>query len=63
MSVHLASQGVTGFVFYLTLDVVETNCSVISKKDWKTCKAREVSDTPVRFLMFLHFYFAFIAST
>ncbi|TMS20857.1 Fetuin-B [Larimichthys crocea] len=46
-SAHMAKHVGTGFVFYLTLDVVETNCSVISKKDWKTCKAREVSDTPV----------------
>ncbi len=41
------SQGETGVVFYLTLDVVETNCSVLSRKDWKTCEARPVHDTPV----------------
>lgn len=42
------SQGETGVVFYLTLDVVETNCSVLSKKDWKSCEIRPTSDTPVR---------------
>lgn len=43
-----ASQGESGMVFYLTLDVVETNCSVLSKKDWKACEARPTHDTPVR---------------
>lgn len=41
------SQGETGVVFYLTLDVVETNCSVLTKKDWKDCEIRPTSDTPV----------------
>ncbi|XP_061739770.1 histidine-rich glycoprotein-like [Nerophis ophidion] len=44
---HSAKHGETGFVFYLTLDVVETNCSVLSKKDWKDCEARNTHDTPV----------------
>ncbi|XP_054646644.1 fetuin B [Dunckerocampus dactyliophorus] len=44
---HSAKHGETGFVFYLTLDVVETNCSVLSKKDWKDCEARPMQDTPV----------------
>lgn len=41
-------QEENGVVFYLTLDVVETNCSVLSKKDWKSCEIRPLSDTPVR---------------
>ena len=41
-------QGETGVVFYLTLDVVETNCSVLSRSDWKSCEARPDEDTPVR---------------
>ncbi|KAG8003359.1 Fetuin-B [Nibea albiflora] len=45
-SAHTAKHE-EGFVFYLSLDVVETNCSVISKKDWKTCEARAIADTPV----------------
>lgn len=40
------SQGETGVVFYLTLDVVETNCSVLSKT--VDCESRPVYDTPVR---------------
>ncbi|XP_077390192.1 fetuin B [Festucalex cinctus] len=44
---HSEKHGETGVVFYLTLDVVETNCSVLSKKDWKDCEARPTSDTPV----------------
>lgn len=34
-------------VFYLNLDVVETNCSVLSKMDWKDCEPRPIHDTPV----------------
>ncbi|XP_070688756.1 histidine-rich glycoprotein-like [Pempheris klunzingeri] len=45
--VHMMKHGETGMVFYLTLDVVETNCSVLSKKDWKECEARPTHDTPV----------------
>ncbi|KAK9519708.1 hypothetical protein VZT92_022418 [Zoarces viviparus] len=46
-NVHMTKHGETGLVFYLTLDVVETNCSVLSKKDWKACEARPTSNTPV----------------
>ncbi|XP_068581132.1 fetuin B [Cebidichthys violaceus] len=46
-NVHMAKHGETGMVFYLTLDVVETNCSVLSKMDWKACEARPTHDTPV----------------
>lgn len=45
--VHTTKHGETGVVFYLTMDVVETNCSVLSKKAWKECEARPDSDTPV----------------
>ncbi|XP_068446152.1 histidine-rich glycoprotein-like isoform X2 [Clinocottus analis] len=40
-------MGENGMVFYLTLDVVETNCSVHSKKDWKACEIRDTTNTPV----------------
>ncbi|KAM7107003.1 LOW QUALITY PROTEIN: fetuin-B [Ciconia maguari] len=33
-------QEMTGSVFYLILDVVDTECHVLSKKLWKNCKAR-----------------------
>ncbi|KAM8874368.1 alpha-2-HS-glycoprotein-like [Spinachia spinachia] len=46
-NVHITKHGSDGIVFYLTLDVVETNCSVLSKKDWKACEARPTHDTPV----------------
>ncbi|XP_068446225.1 fetuin-B-like [Clinocottus analis] len=45
-NVHTAQHGENGMVFYLTLDVEETNCSVHSKKDWKACQTRPPS-TPV----------------
>ncbi|XP_063356610.1 fetuin-B-like [Pelmatolapia mariae] len=37
---HIQRHGGNGVVFYLTLDVVETDCSVLSKKDWKSCDIR-----------------------
>ncbi|XP_034566230.1 histidine-rich glycoprotein-like [Notolabrus celidotus] len=46
-NVHMKTHAETGVVFYLTMDVVETNCSVLSKRDWKTCEARQTSNTPV----------------
>ncbi|KAM9358425.1 fetuin B [Symphorus nematophorus] len=46
-NVHMKKHGENGMVFYLTLDVVETNCSVLSKGDWKDCEARSTDDTPV----------------
>ncbi|KAF3690569.1 Fetuin-B 16G2 Fetuin-like protein IRL685 Gugu Precursor [Channa argus] len=46
-NVHTAKHGENSEVFYLTLDVVETNCSVLSRKDWSTCEARPIHDTPV----------------
>ncbi|XP_041647619.1 fetuin B [Cheilinus undulatus] len=44
---HMKTHAETGVVFYLTMDVLETNCSVLSKKDWKTCEARTEDNTPV----------------
>uniref|UniRef100_A0A8D3B7J0 Fetuin B n=1 Tax=Scophthalmus maximus TaxID=52904 RepID=A0A8D3B7J0_SCOMX len=46
-NVHTAKNGDNGVVFYLTLDVVETNCSVLNRDDKKTCEARPTHDTPV----------------
>uniref|UniRef100_A0A3Q4BSM6 Cystatin fetuin-B-type domain-containing protein n=1 Tax=Mola mola TaxID=94237 RepID=A0A3Q4BSM6_MOLML len=47
-NVYTTKHEENGTVFYLTLDVVETSSSVLSKKDWKTSEIRPVDDTPVR---------------
>ncbi|XP_061594918.1 histidine-rich glycoprotein-like isoform X3 [Cololabis saira] len=42
----MAAHGEAGVVFYLTLDVVDTNCSVLSRRDWKICEARSADQMP-----------------
>ncbi|TRY54497.1 hypothetical protein DNTS_009210 [Danionella cerebrum] len=39
-NVNQMKHGETGVVFYLTLDVLETSCHVLSKKNWKDCEIR-----------------------
>ncbi|XP_039983791.1 fetuin B [Xiphias gladius] len=46
-NVHMAKHGEVGVVYYLTLDVVETNCSVLSRHHLHNCVARPTEDTPV----------------
>ncbi|XP_041792083.1 histidine-rich glycoprotein-like [Chelmon rostratus] len=46
-NVHMTKHGENGIVFYLTLDVVETNCSVLDTRKDKICETREIADTPV----------------
>ncbi|XP_051847724.1 fetuin-B-like isoform X2 [Antechinus flavipes] len=38
-------QAGSGSVYYLTLDVLETYCHVLSKKNWKDCEARRLHDS------------------
>ncbi|NXT67798.1 FETUB protein, partial [Chaetops frenatus] len=38
-------QEITGSVFYLILDVVDTECHVLSKKLWKNCNTRAAHST------------------
>lgn len=44
-------QEISGSVFYLILDVVDTECHVLSKKLWKNCNIRPAHST-VRILFF-----------
>ncbi|KFQ37069.1 Fetuin-B, partial [Mesitornis unicolor] len=44
-SVREHPQEITGSVFYLILDVVDTECHVLSKRLWKNCTARPAHKT------------------
>ncbi|KAM3619942.1 uncharacterized protein V6R79_016112 [Siganus canaliculatus] len=44
---HMAMHGENGVVFYLNVDVVETNCSVLNRKESRQCDPRPTHDTPV----------------
>uniref|UniRef100_A0A3Q4G075 Fetuin B n=1 Tax=Neolamprologus brichardi TaxID=32507 RepID=A0A3Q4G075_NEOBR len=44
---HIKRHGENSVVFYLILDVVETKCNVLSKKNWKSCETRTTTNTPV----------------
>ncbi|XP_044523615.1 fetuin-B [Gracilinanus agilis] len=39
------SQGGPDSVFYLTFDVLETSCHVLSRKNWKNCEARPLHES------------------
>lgn len=41
------SQAETGVVFYLTIDILETKCHVLSKKSYKECESRNFGENPV----------------
>ncbi|XP_007934172.1 fetuin-B [Orycteropus afer afer] len=38
-------QDVPGSLFYLTLDVLETHCHVLSKKSWMDCEVRDLHES------------------
>ncbi|KAJ3600059.1 hypothetical protein NHX12_034011 [Muraenolepis orangiensis] len=46
-NVNEMSHGETGVVFYLTVDVVETDCHVLSKKNWRSCTPRGMDNGPM----------------
>uniref|UniRef100_A0A8C6UKH5 Fetuin B n=1 Tax=Neogobius melanostomus TaxID=47308 RepID=A0A8C6UKH5_9GOBI len=44
---HMQKHGENGIVFYLTMNVLETNCHVLSKAHFKNCEVRDLTSTPV----------------
>ncbi|XP_071010947.1 fetuin B isoform X2 [Oncorhynchus clarkii lewisi] len=46
-NVNQMEHGETGVVFYLTMDVLETDCHVVSKKNAKDCEVPKAENTPV----------------
>ncbi|XP_053491396.1 fetuin B [Ictalurus furcatus] len=46
-NVHQTPHGETGEVFYLTIDILETKCHVLSKKSYKDCESRNFGENPV----------------
>uniref|UniRef100_A0A3B4BJ47 Cystatin fetuin-B-type domain-containing protein n=1 Tax=Periophthalmus magnuspinnatus TaxID=409849 RepID=A0A3B4BJ47_9GOBI len=44
---HIQAHGENSDVFYLTMNVLETNCSVLSKAHYTDCEVRDITSTPV----------------
>ncbi|XP_036410595.1 fetuin-B-like [Megalops cyprinoides] len=46
-NVNQMKHGPSEMVYYLTLDVLETKCHVLSKRNWSSCEVRQTHETPV----------------
>ncbi|KAF7703522.1 fetuin B [Silurus meridionalis] len=46
-NVHQTRHGETGVVYYLTIDITETECHVLSKKNSNECETRNIGENPV----------------
>ncbi|MCI4383565.1 hypothetical protein PGIGA_G00027890 [Pangasianodon gigas] len=46
-NVHQTRHGETGVVFYLTIDILESKCHVLSKKSYKECETWSFGENPV----------------
>ncbi|KAJ0032685.1 hypothetical protein NQD34_002766 [Periophthalmus magnuspinnatus] len=44
---HIQKHGENSILFYLTMNVLETNCSVLSKAHYNDCEVRDIARTPV----------------
>lgn len=44
---HTTEKEEGGSLYKLTIDVMETKCHITSRKPWKQCEVRDISDVPV----------------
>ncbi|XP_053178566.1 fetuin-B [Scomber japonicus] len=44
---HTPEEEKGGLLYKLTIDVMETKCHITSRKPWKQCEVRDISDVPV----------------
>lgn len=44
---HVSVQDKQGSIYQMIIDVMETKCHISSRKPWKQCEVRRVSEVPV----------------
>ncbi|KAM7409298.1 hypothetical protein PAMA_000987 [Pampus argenteus] len=44
---HIPEKEKDGSLYRLTIDVMETQCHITSRKQWKQCEVRDISEVPV----------------